>query len=143
MKSLQTYFGGCGGKAFAAFLADGFACTPAGFSIASCVDFESAPDGITPGLPSPAQPEITSNIMALKQAKKLRRFNSRLLKNTLGNHLNRTDGVKLSKPIVRVNRVEEEILKILLRAESESRKGFDFHHAVWSVLCSDRQASLG
>jgi hypothetical protein len=81
--------------------------------------------------------------MALKQALKLRRFNSRLLKNTLGIHLNHTVVVKLSKPIVRVNRVEEEIVKILLRAESESRTSFDFHHAVWSVPCSDRQANWG
>jgi hypothetical protein len=72
--------GGCGGNAFAAFLTAGFAFTPVGFSIASCVDFESPLAGITPGLPSPAQPVAKRKIKALKNGTSRREFNSNLLK---------------------------------------------------------------
>lgn len=105
--------GGCGGNELADFFAEGFALTPAGFSIASCVDLESAPDGITPGLPSPEHPEINISINTLKHAENLRRFNSHLLKHSVEYSLNRSDAVKLSDTYWPVNSLDEEFENFL------------------------------
>jgi hypothetical protein len=68
---------------------------------------------MTPGLPSPEQPEINSSIMALKYTENLRRFNSHLLKHIVEYSLNRTNAVKLSDTRWPVNSLDEDFEKFL------------------------------